>query len=278
MKKSRILYKLLSYTLFFAVFSNTATAEYLFTAPPRETAEQGEQLYGQLVKELSRIMQGEVKYVHPKNWRAYKKQVQSGKFDFIFDGPHFAAWRLKNMNVAPLVKLPGTLSFVLVADKDNTMIINKDSLISRKICAIASPHLGTLSTYLMYPNQVRQPRFIASTGGFKNQMNAFKAGKCDAVVLREGFYRNKLDARTRNNLKVIAKSKALTNQGITINNRIDLEKQKEISAFLMSSEGKNAAKKLLNRFSKKRPNFISAKMADFDGHNLLKDNMIFGWK
>ncbi len=256
---------------------NSASAEYLFTAPPRESAKQGKALYGQLAEELSRIMQAEVKYVHPGNWIAYKKKVKSGKYDFIFDGPHFAAWRLQNLDVNPLVKLPGALSFVLVADKENTMIRDKDSLISRKICVLPSPHLGTLSAYSMYPNQVRQPRFVSSSGGFKNLMVKYKSGKCDAIILREDYFKNKLDEDTRNRLRVIAKSKEMTNQSITVSSRISQHKRQQISAFLTSNAGRAAAQPLLNRFSKKRPNFITAKADDYVGHNLLSDNMIFGW-
>lgn len=268
---------LASSALLLTIVSNTASAEYLFTAPPRESPEQGKVLYGDIIKELSRIMQDEVKYIHPKNWMTYKKLLKSGKPDFVFDGPHFVAWRISNHDVKPIVRLPGTLSFVLVADKNNSMIKNKDSLISRKICALPSPHLGTLTTYSMFPNQVRQPRFVASTGGFKNVMKAYKAGKCDAAILRDGYFYNKLDKDTRSNLRIVAQSKNLTNQGITVSKRIDLAKQQQISNYLMSSDGQLTAQKLLNRFSKKKPNFIAANTNDYDGQNLLKENMIFGW-
>lgn len=275
------LYKLLkllfSSTLVTVLAINTATAEYLFTAPPRETAEVGKNTYGPLVTELSRIMGSEVKYVHPANWTVYKKFVKSGKYDFVFDGPHFVSWRFNNIDVNPLVRLPGDISFVLVTAKDNTMIKTKDDLISRKICVLPSPHLGTLSVYSMYPNQVQQPKFIASAGGFKKVYASFKAGKCDAAVFRESFFKNNMSQEARNSLKVIEKSQTLTNQGITISARISVEKQKKIAEFLVSMQGSQAANNLLNRFSKKSKNFIVASKNEYDGQNLLVDNMIFGW-
>lgn len=264
-------------TLFFGLSAQAVSAEYLFTAPPRETAAQGEITYGPLVKELSRLMNAPVTYQHPGNWHAYKSKVKSGEYDFIFDGPHFAAWRLQNLEVNPLVKLPGALSFVLVTHNTNDFITKTADLITRKICVQPSPNLGTLSAYALYPNQMRQPRFVSSKGGMKGLVANFKAGKCDAAMLRDSYFENKLGQQTRMGLKVIAKSKALTNQGITISKRISKSKQTEIINFLTSNAGSTAASSLLNRFSKSNASFITASKNDYKGQNLLVDNMIFGW-
>lgn len=264
-------------TALFGFIIPSVSAEYLFTAPPRETPAQGEIIYGPLVKELSRLMNAPVTYQHPGNWRTYKNKVKSGEYDFIFDGPHFAAWRLVNLEVNPLVKLPGILSFVLVTNNTNDFINKSNDLITRKVCILPSPNLGTLSAYSLYPNQMRQPRFVSSKGGFKESFAKFKAGKCDAVLLRDSYFEKKLDQQTRMGLKVIAKTKALTNQGITISKRISVAKQVEIASFLTSAAGSKAANSLLNRLSKSNMSFITASKTDYDGQNLLVENMIFGW-
>lgn len=261
----------------FTLSIGAASAEYLFTAPPRESAEKGKETYGPLVAQLSRIIGAEVKYVHPGNWVAYKKKVQSGKYDFVFDGPHFVAWRLNNLDVSTSVKLPGTLSFVLITSKSSSYIKTKENLISRKICALPSPHLGTLTTYSMFPNPVQQPKFVTNKGGFKNLMVNFLSGKCDAAILRDTYFKNKVDKNIREGLKVIARSKTMTNQGITISKRVDVNTKQRIISFLTSEEGSVAAKNLFQRFSKKKAYFITAGDSDYDGQNLLVDNMIFGW-
>ncbi len=278
MKYSKLLIKpFLSSILIFTLSIGAASAEYLFTAPPRESAEKGKATYGQLVAELSRIVGTEVKYEHPGNWMAYKKKVKSGEYDFIFDGPHFVAWRLNNLDVNTSVKLPGVLSFVLVTNKTNFNIQKKDDLIARKVCVLPSPHLGTLSAYSMFPNQVRQPRFVTNKGGFKEMMIKFKAGKCEAAILRDTYFKNKVNENTRQGLKVLAKSKAMTNQGITISRRIDANTQQKIISFLTSEKGRVAAKSLFHRFSKKKAYFVETTQGDYKGQNLLVDNMIFGW-
>ena len=276
--QSRQLTKLFtSAAVVFFLSMSSASAEYLFTAPPRETPEQGEAVYGPLAAEISRIINAKVTYQHPGNWIAYRKKVQSGQYDFIFDGPHFAAWRLQNLEVEPLVKLPGSLSFVLVSDYKNDTIKSKDDLVSKKICTLPSPNLGTLSAYSMYPNQVRQPKFVMLKGGFKNVAKGFQSGKCDAALLRESFFKHGLDDKSRRSLKVLEASKQLTNQGITISKRINEQKQKEIRDFLTSEKGVQISKPLLKRFSKGDQRFIPAQHNDYQGHNLLVENMIFGW-
>ncbi|MDH5423929.1 MAG: phosphate/phosphite/phosphonate ABC transporter substrate-binding protein [Gammaproteobacteria bacterium] len=278
MNKSNKLLKSLFCSAVLTVLSiNTAAAEYYFTAPPRESAEDGIKTYGSLTAELSRIMGAEVKYVHPGNWSMYKKFLKSGKYDFVFDGPHFVAWRFNKTDANPLVRLPGDLAFVLVTKNDNSIINTKEDLISRKICVLPSPHLGTLSVYSMFPNQVQQPKFIAIKDGFNKVYAAFKAGKCDAAVFRESFFKNNMEQQARSSLKVIAKSQVLTNQGITISARISAEKQAEITQFLLSEKGSQAAHNLLNRFSKQTQKFIVASKNEYDGQNLLVDNMMFGW-
>ncbi|MDH5423931.1 MAG: phosphate/phosphite/phosphonate ABC transporter substrate-binding protein [Gammaproteobacteria bacterium] len=277
-KINKFINLLSSSALISVLFISSATAEYLFTAPPRESAAKGLETYGPLVAKLSQIMGSEVKYVHPKNWPTYKKFVKSGDYDFVFDGPHFVSWRFNNTDVDPLVRLPGDISFVLVAAKDNNMIKTKEDLISRKICVIPSPHLGTLAIYSMFPNQVQQPKFVASAGGgFKKVYASFKAGKCDAAVFRESFYKHNMDDNAREALKVLATSPTMTNQGITISKRVSADKQKKIAEFLVSKEGSEAADNLLKRFSKKNKKFIYTSKNEYDGQNLLVDNMIFGW-
>lgn len=267
---------LLTLVLLFSIGS--ASAEYVLTAPPREDPEQGQALYGKLAEEIGRQLNTKVTYEHPGSWSAYKKKMQSRKYDFVFDGPHFAAWRMENLKVSPLVKLPGSLSFVLVARADNDAINAVRALeVGKKVCVLPSPNLGTLSAYAMFPNQMRQPMFVPTRGGFKSVMKKFNAGKCDAALLREGFFKNKLDEDTRKSLKVLAKSKALTNQGITISDRIEPAKQKQLLAFLTSEAGQQAAQSIFNRFSKKNATFIPANKSDYKDHNMLVDNMVFGW-
>ena len=253
-----------------------ATAELTFTAPPRETPAAGEKVYGPLVKHLSALLNEKVTYKHPRSWRNYKKEMQKGSYDIVFDGPHFAAWRLNKQSAQPVVKLPGSLSFVLVARKEANVSDKKD-LIGKKVCSLPSPNLGAMTVYSMYPNQMSQPVFKFVKGGMGKVTKTMLAGKCDGAILRKSFFNNKLSADQRASLIVLETSKPYVNQGVTLNARIPVEKRQLIIKSLTAGEGKQAAMPILNRFSGKAKNFVAANESEYSDLNLLKKNHIFGW-
>lgn len=271
------LIRLLTASVLAILFVGSASAEYLFTAPPRETPEQGQAIYGPMAEALSKAMGAKVVYQHPGSWNAYQKKVRADEFDIIFDGPHFAAWRIENQKVTPVVRLPGELSFVLLSRTEDKGISATNDLVSKKVCALPSPNLGTLAAYSMYPNPTQQPNFVNIKGGMKAIHQALMAGKCDAAIMRKSYYSKGLDVASRAALKVLQESNALTNQGITVGSRIDANAAMKISAFLTSPQGKAAAAPLFKRFSKGSEKFIPAQQDDYKGHNLLAETMVFGW-
>ncbi len=251
-----------------------ASAELILTAPPRESAEAGQKVYGPLADHLTKVLGTPVVYQQPEDWRAYEKRMKNDEYDIVFDGPHFAAWRIENLQAAPLAKLPGSLKFVLVV-QPNDLATRPEDLIGGTICTLPTPNLGALTVYSMYPNPVRQPDFVILKGGFGNVAKQFQAGKCRGAILRKAFYANKLTPADRSKMRVIQESTALTNQGITTSARITPTARKKILQSL--TEGDTATHPLLKRFAKKANGFEAASSVDYVGHNLLRDNMIFGW-
>lgn len=260
----------------FIFMPGIAAAEYVFTAPPRETPEAGEKLYGPLAEHLTSLLNEKVTYKHPRSWIKYKKEMQKGSYDIVFDGPHFAAWRHENQNAQPAVKLPGSLSFVLVARKDANISSKKD-LIGKKVCTLPSPNLGAMTVYSMYPNQMSQPVFTFVKGGFVKVTAKMFAGNCVGAILRKSFFDNKLAADKRANLVVLETSRPYVNQGFTLNARIPVDKRQLIIKSLTSGEGKQAAMPILDRFSGKAKNFVAANEKEYSELNLLKKNNMFGW-
>ncbi len=258
------------------VMPGMVSAELIFTAPPRETPEAGQKLYGPLAEHLSGLLNEKVAYQHPGNWRKYKKDMQKGVYDIVFDGPHFAAWRMQKKQAEAAVKLPGQLSFVLVARKDQN-ISDKKQLIGKKVCTLPSPNLGAMTVYSMYPNQMSQPKFTFIKGGFKKVTKSMMAGKCVASIMRKSFFTKKLPQETRDKLVVLEISKPYVNQGMTLNARIPAAKRKMIIESLTKGEGKNAARPLFERFSANATSFIIAEGKEYDELNLLKKNNMFGW-
>ena len=77
------------------VFVPSCFADLILTAPPRETPEDGHVVYAPLAEYLSQFLGESVIYEHPINWKEYEKRMKNDEYDIIFDGPHFAAWRIE---------------------------------------------------------------------------------------------------------------------------------------------------------------------------------------
>jgi ABC-type phosphate/phosphonate transport system substrate-binding protein len=263
--------------LFF--LANTVLAQGLImTAPPREKPEAGAKLYGPLAAHLQQLLGTPVTYRHPGNWLNYQRDMRDDKYDIVFDGPHFAAWRIAHLNSNVAVKLPGTLEFYLLTGADNQSVQTTDDLIGKKICGISPPNLSTLSVLAAFDNPVRQPVILGIKGGMGAVYKRFVSGGCDAMVLRDTFYKKKLNDEQRAKLKIIYRPKPLPNQVITTSSRISAAQRQKIVQSLTNGPGQAAADGVVKRFGgKKTKSFVPGNLAEYTGHNVLLEGVIFGW-
>lgn len=260
------------------LFLPTCIAGLILTAPPRETPQAGHAVYDPLARYLTKFLGEKVVYEHPGDWKHYESKMKNDEYDIIFDGPHFAAWRIDSLMAQPLIKLPGSLRFVLVVKNSDQHTTQTRDLIGKTICTLPPPNLGALTLFSMFPHPARQPKYRLVKGGFKQVMLAFEAGLCKAAILRSSFYYKKTEPLFRDITRVIRHSKGLTNQGITVSRRIKPEVRKKMAESLLKGEGKTALKPILERFYSQANAFIPAQKRDYRNQNLLRDTTIFGWE
>lgn len=255
---------------------STASAELILSAPPREKPDVGESYYGPIAKRLSEIIGERVVYKHPKTWHNYTHSMRTGKYDIVFDGPHFAAWRMNNVHHIPVARLPGHLGFILMAKKDDTKVNTINDLVAKRICGLASPNLGTMVVFAIFDNPVIQPEIVIVKGGMKTVMKKFLSGECKYAVVRDTVYNN-LPAEVKKGIKVIVHSNPLPNQTITVTDKLDAAKRVKIADFILSNEGALTASNLLNRFSKKKKFFIPVSVSEYSQLDNLLEGVVFGW-
>ena len=263
-----------------SIFSTAFAQGLILSAPPRETPEAGMKMYGPIAQHLSKLLGVTVTYKHPGNWMLYQREMRNDKYDIIFDGPHFISWREQHLGHEAIIKLPGKLQFVLVADKENAKIKKPNDLIGKNICGISPPNLSTLSVLDYYRNPVRQPVIKGIKGGMGKvfQSLAFKDRKrCDAAVLRTAFHNKKLSDKQRSIIKTLYKSKAMPNQGVSVSRRISPELKLRIKTSLTIGDGVASTTTLLKRFGGKAKSFIPVKGKEYAGYNNLLEGVIFGW-
>lgn len=263
--------------LIFSTLFSSVQADLILSAPPRETAEAGAKVYKPLAAILSDITGQHVVYKQPSDWKDYQRKMKSGAYDFVFDGPHFAAWRIDSLRSIPLLRLPGSLQFVLVTSRSANRIQKSNDLIGQKICTLPSPNLGALSVFSMFPNPARQPEYQIIKGGLKEIAVAMKKGECDAAIFRSNYYRNKTSPTFRSQTRILRRSEEMINQGITASHRIKRKLRNKIVKGLVADAGKKATRAIMNRFHGNKGKFIPAQKIDYRNQNLLKDNVIYGW-
>lgn len=262
------------------VFSSlpVVAQELIMTAPPRESVAAGNKLYGPLANYFSRLLGSKVVYKHPGNWLNYQRDMRNGVYDIVFDGPHFASWRMAHLGHTAVVKLPGTLEFYLMRRVEDTEIAGPDQLIGRKICGISPPNLSTLSVLAYFNNPVRQPVILGVKGGMGAVYKKLASSEtCDAGVVRNAFYKRKLKDEDRAKVEIIYRSTPLPNQVITVSNRIGESARKKMVQALTVGDGVGASKGIVKRFGGKAKSFIPATQEEYQGHNQLLEGVIFGW-
>lgn len=253
-----------------------ARADLILTAPPRESAERGQAIYGPLAAHLSELFGIKVVYKHPEGWPQYTRAMRAGEYDLVFDGPHFVAWRMEHVQHVPLVRLPGTLVFHLVAKADDQDVQSPDDLAGRRVCGIAPPNLGTMAVIRQFPNPARQPVIVPMKGGFKGVYKGLEEGRCRAAVLRTQFYDKGLSDEQRAGLRIIATSAKYPNQAISAGpNVTDEQKNKLVES--MTGPGATAAQPIFDRFARNAKQFQAVEVDEFKGHNLLLEGVIWGW-
>jgi ABC-type phosphate/phosphonate transport system substrate-binding protein len=258
-----------------AFTSMSAHAAWLLTSPPREKPEEAQEMYGKLASYLSAQIGEQVVYERPQGWIEYVNNMRAGKYDIVFDGPHFAAWRIKHLNHAPLVKLPGTLTFLVIGKRSDAKFNKLGDLITGGWCGLPSPNLATMAVMAQFNNPVKQPEFV-EVADINNIIPALKSGRCRAAGLLDKFYKKASD-EDKKDLKVVYTSPTYPDQTITVSARISAPAREKIVAALTIENGVPAAKAIFEKFAKNSTHFVRAPGQEYEGLEDLLEGVIWGW-
>jgi ABC-type phosphate/phosphonate transport system substrate-binding protein len=250
-----------------AFAAQMASADLVLSAPPRESPEAGQMIYGPLAEFLSKAIGEQVVYHYPDNWGIYQAQMTKGEYDLVFDGPHFVSWRIQRQQHVPLAALSGKLSFVVVALQSDAHVHAVKDLVGKKVCGHAPPNLATLTLFDQFPNPSRQPRLV-ETKGFDGAYQGLLAGKCVGTVLPLEAYK-KLDAAGRT--KVLYTSEPFMNQALTAGPRVSAEVRQKIAKALLQAEGKAASRQIAANFG--GTEFVAVTKDDYAGYDGLLKNI-----
>lgn len=252
------------------VLPATALADYLFSAPPRETEEKGVYYYGPVAEFLTQATGERFVYEYAPSWATYAKNMKTGQYDLVFDGPHFVSWRIENIQHTALVKLPQPHEWRVIARTDDPTVNDLKDLEAKKVCGPASPNFGTLTMFSHFTNPVREPVHVI-TKGWKDGYNALLAGKCQATVLPRTNHAQYDPSGQKT--KVIHQHPAFPNQAFTAGPRMSAELKEKVRQALLSPAGQQAMARLRERYAAGK-DLVEANDAEYAGVSSVLDRAV----
>ncbi len=259
-------------------YQSSMASDLIFTAAPRETTQKGQALYGPVADYISKVLGKSVTYTNAGYWLRYQSDIKKHKYDFVFDGPHLASWRIKNIKHKPLIKLPGYLQFYFLARKQDKKVNLPEDLIYKKVCVIAPPNLTAVTLLQRLNDPVREPFLVSVKGGMKKLVQRLIAGGCSGTVVRADYYDNKMPQEMKDKVKIIYTSEQLPNQVITVSDRLSIEEQSRLIEALLSEEGKKVLSPVVKRFGGKDViSFVRAEANEYDGYSSFLEGVVLGW-
>lgn len=209
----------------------------VLSAPPRESPEDGQQRFGPLADYLAGVLRRRVIYRHPQTWGGYQSDMQAGRYDIVFDGPHFVSWRIEKLGHNVLVKLPGEFLYVGFVPKDTKGITRIEQLAGKPVCVHAPPNLGTLMLLKAFEDTVRQPQIVI-TKGYKKIYDGVVNGECVAAMLPTNHLK-KYDQDAQR-MRVIYSHPPYPQQALTAGPRLSAGEQTKITDALLVSAAQDA--------------------------------------
>jgi ABC-type phosphate/phosphonate transport system substrate-binding protein len=245
----------------------TAHADLVLSAPPRESREAGEKLYGPLATYLSKVTGQTVRYEYPVNWGLYQAMMTRGSYDLVLDGPHFVSWRMQHGQHVPVAALDGNLSFVAISLNSDSHVHKLADLAGKPVCAHAPPNLATLTLLDQFPNQARTPR-VVEVKGFKAAYEGLVNRKCAGTIVPSEMLK-KFDGEAHA-AHVLFESTALPNQALTAGPKVTAALRDRITKALVAPEGQVATREIAVGLGAQQ--FIEADAGSYKGLDSMLRN------
>ena len=99
-----------------------------------------------------------LKVVSADRWLDYQQGIRSGRRGLYLAAPHFAAWAIHNHNFSPLIRLPGSLSYVVAAARNDASIFEMNDLANQAVCSRQPLNLDYLMINRAFDNPLLSAR------------------------------------------------------------------------------------------------------------------------
>lgn len=242
---------------------------WILSAPPIENKVREAALFRPIAAYLAAATGHPVIYKGSDNWVSFASNMTAGKYDLVFSGPHFTAWSDHHLGATPLVRLKGPLVFAVVAR--SLAVRQVRDLVGEPVCANPPPNLGALTLMQDFPNALRQPYLISTTGS-RAAYRGLLAGRCQAAVLPLRAFRQ-YEKRTGAVAHIIGRSQSFPNETLSAGARISPADKALIKAVLLAPSGQIATARLVRREGSSK--WVPAQSQTYAGLSRLLANALY---
>lgn len=174
----------------------------------------------------------------------YWFRLKDGKeFDIVFDGPFYTDYLIQAHGFIPLVKLPGTVSFSLLA-RSSDGFFDASELVGKKIATLTPPAPTTLFVSRLFANPSRQPKIVA-TRSSEAALEMLIAGKVSAAMVPTPLAAKAMAENP--NLATVLTTEHIPHLALSVSPRVDAETRERLQQALINAKNTPEGQLLLKQ-------------------------------
>lgn len=192
-------------------------------------------------------------------WHPYIQGLRQGKKGFYLAAPHFSAWTINKHQFIPLIKLAGTLQYVLISRRNDINIFEVNDLARKRICASKAPNLDFILANNALQKSLNSPQIIAKESAFHSMRS--NDNQCDAFVISEHLFKQYSLQQPFEFIR-LQESQTYPNYAFLSSPNIDPAIQFKFKKIIMSKNVQTLLKPVFDNYSSK-PILLSANNEDY---------------
>ena len=219
-----------------------AAAETIFTVQPILEHSTMLKLYTPLASFLAKASQKPVELRLAFDFPEYWFRLKGGKeFDIVFDGPFYTDYLIQAHGYIPLVKLPGTVSFSLIA-RSSDGFFDASELVGKRIATLTPPAPTTLFLSQLFTNPTRQPKLVATRSN-EAAVELLNAGKVSAAMVPTPLAAKAMAENP--NIATVLTTEHIPHMAISVSPRVDAATRERLRNALVNAKNTPEGQALL---------------------------------
>ena len=176
----------------------------------------------------------------PEYW---VKQKKDNPYEIMMDNAFFTDYRNEKEGWISLVKVPGLVSYTLVAGAENP-VFDTNELVGKRIASLMPPAPSGIFLGQMFDNPLRQPS-IVPTSSSEEALQMLLDAKVDAAIVPTPLVNNALTGGA--DLLVVKTSVQIPHVAISVSPNVDEATREKIMTSLLEADQNKAGQDLLKK-------------------------------